>query len=125
MFSESVDDKVTLESAKLAHQAGRLAEAISQYRRFLQSNPQNANAWYFLGMAEMQAKQEVYLAEQKKKKEEYETEKAKRAAFYQANLQNELNSNFNSLTNRVKTERLFRINQFGIYNSDLRCRLGG
>ncbi len=56
MSPESVDDKVPLESAKLAHQAGRLDEALSQYRRFLRSNPRDADAWYFLGMAEMQAK---------------------------------------------------------------------
>jgi protein O-GlcNAc transferase len=56
MSPEFVDDKMTLESAKLAHQAGQIDKAISLYQRFLQSNPRDAHAWYFLGIAEMHAK---------------------------------------------------------------------
>lgn len=69
-------------------------------------------------MAEMQAKQTAYLAEQKKKQEEYDKEKANLLAKYNAIEQNELASNFNTMSAQVKATRLFRLSQFGIFNSD-------
>jgi hypothetical protein len=69
-------------------------------------------------MAEMQAKQAAYLAEQKKKQEDYDKEKEKLLAKYNAVEQNELSSNFNSMSLQTKATRLFSISQFGIFNSD-------
>ena len=69
-------------------------------------------------LAEMQSKQAAYLAEQKKKQEEYDKEKAALFAKYNTAEQNELASNFNTMSAQVKATRLFRIAQFGIYNSD-------
>lgn len=69
-------------------------------------------------VAEMQAKQAAYLAEQKKKQETLEREKAAMAAKYNVMEQNELASNFNAMSMKVKATRLFKIAQFGIFNSD-------
>ena len=69
-------------------------------------------------LAEMQAKQVAYLAEQKKKQEDYDKEKALLFEKYNMAAQNELASNFNSLSIQVKATRLFQVSKFGIYNSD-------
>ncbi len=63
-------------------------------------------------IAEMQTKQSAYLAEQAKKQKEYDEEKARMRE------QNELSSNFNSMSIQVKATRIFNVSQFGIYNSD-------
>lgn len=69
-------------------------------------------------LAEMEAKQATYMAEQKRKQEELETERAKLAAKYNVVAQNELASNFNTISAPVKATRLFSISKFGIFNSD-------
>ncbi|WP_317897333.1 OmpH family outer membrane protein [Aurantibacillus circumpalustris] len=69
-------------------------------------------------MQEMATKQAAYLAEQKKKQEEYDKEKAALREKYNLTQQNELASNFNAMSLNVKATRLFRISQFGIFNSD-------
>lgn len=69
-------------------------------------------------MSEMQAKQAAYLAEQKKKQDEYEKQRAAFLANYNALEQNQLSSNFNTMSFSVKARRLFQVSQFGIYNSD-------
>lgn len=69
-------------------------------------------------LAEMQSKQAVYLAEQKKKQEDYDKEKAALFAKYNTAEQNDIASNFNAMSLQVKATRLFRVSQFGIFNSD-------
>jgi hypothetical protein len=67
---------------------------------------------------EMEAKQATYMAEQKKKEEEYKTERAKLFAKYNVSEQNEIATNFKNMSNDVKATRLFKVSNFGIYNSD-------
>jgi hypothetical protein len=69
-------------------------------------------------LEEMSAKQAAYLIEQKKKQEEYESELAKLRGQYDVIAQNELTSNFNTMSTQVKANRLFAVSRFGIYNSD-------
>jgi hypothetical protein len=69
-------------------------------------------------MDEMKAKQAVYLAEQKKKQEQYDQEKAAMLAKYNMVEQNELASNFNTMSIQVKARRLFQVSRFGVFNSD-------
>jgi protein O-GlcNAc transferase len=54
MATNSGDEKKLLDVAKSAHQGGKFDEAISLYRRYLQANTDDVDAWYFLGIAEMQ-----------------------------------------------------------------------
>ena len=69
-------------------------------------------------IVEMEAKQAAYMAELNRKKDELENEKAKLAAKYNVVQQNELASNFNTMSTSVKATRLFNISKFGIFNSD-------
>jgi hypothetical protein len=69
-------------------------------------------------LEEMTAKQAAYLKEQKRKQQEYENELAKLKGQYDVIAQNELSSNFNTMSNQVKTNRIFAVSSFGIYNSD-------
>lgn len=69
-------------------------------------------------MAEMEAKQQTYLADLKKKKDEYEKERIKLLVAFKQNEQNQLATNFNSMSTQLKTTRLFNISSFGIFNSD-------
>ena len=69
-------------------------------------------------MNEMQVKQAEYLQQQQIKQAEYTKEKARLASIQRAKQQNELNALSGGMSNKTFTERLFRINQFGIYNSD-------
>ena len=69
-------------------------------------------------MDEMQAKQQAYLADLKKKQEQYDQEKAALFAKYNVEAQSDLANNFKTLSTAVKANRLFRISQFGVFNSD-------
>ncbi|MEO6304635.1 MAG: hypothetical protein ABIP51_15855 [Bacteroidia bacterium] len=69
-------------------------------------------------MAEMEAKQTAYLADIKKKKEEYEKEKIKLLVELKQKEQDQLASNFSSMSSTTKASRIFSISQFGIFNSD-------
>lgn len=89
-------------------------QKFSSYEAQLEKRTQEENRL----MLELKAKQAAYLAEQKKKQEDYDREKAAMQAKFNLSEQNELQSNFNNLTLNVKASRLFRISQFGIFNSD-------
>lgn len=89
-------------------------QKLANYQAKLEKRTQEENRL----MNELKAKQSAYLAEQKKKQEEYDREKAAMQAKYDVAGQNELQSNFNALTLNVKANRLFRISQFGVFNSD-------
>lgn len=65
---------------------------------------------------EMESKQKVYMADLKKKEEEYKNEMTKFIA--NRDNQNELSTNFNSMSNQFRAIRIFKISSFGIYNSD-------
>lgn len=69
-------------------------------------------------IAEMQTKQEAYLDRLKKKQDEYEKEKARLVSNYQIQESNDLANNFTTLSQPVRATRLFRISQFGVFNSD-------
>lgn len=69
-------------------------------------------------MNEMKVKQAEYIQQQQLKQVEYAKEKARLASIQRAKQQNELNALSGGMSNKTFTERLFRINQFGIYNSD-------
>ncbi|MDO8998594.1 MAG: OmpH family outer membrane protein [Bacteroidota bacterium] len=69
-------------------------------------------------MAEMAAKQQVYLAELKKKEDEYQKERRLIEDRSRANDQKNLENSFSSLSNSVKAIRVFSISKFGIFNSD-------
>lgn len=69
-------------------------------------------------ISEMEAKQALYIAEQKKKEKEYESERAKLRAKYDVNEQNEIASTFKNMNSQTKATRLFKVSQFGVYNSD-------
>ena len=69
-------------------------------------------------IAEMEAKQAAYLAEQRKKENEYKAERAKLFERYNIADQNELASEFNSLSNSTRAMRIFNVSLFGVYNSD-------
>ncbi|MBL7930365.1 MAG: hypothetical protein JNL60_00600 [Bacteroidia bacterium] len=69
-------------------------------------------------LAEMEAKQRVYLQEQKKKEEELKKERTRLVASTDALAKNELASNFNALDNKSRATRLFSVSKFGIFNSD-------
>ncbi len=56
MATNSGDEKKLLDVAKMAHQEGKYDQAISLYRRYLQVNTSDVDAWYFLGVAEMHLK---------------------------------------------------------------------
>lgn len=90
------------------------AQKLETYQSLLEKRSAEENRL----MQEMANKQAAYLADQKKKQEEYDKEKAALIAKYNVVAQNELASNFNTMSIQVKASRLFRISQFGIYNSD-------
>jgi len=69
-------------------------------------------------IAEMEAKQKEYLAQLQKAKEKYEKERADLVAKMKTQEMNELNNNFNKMSNTVRATRIFNVSQFGIYNSD-------
>lgn len=69
-------------------------------------------------IAEMESKQAAYIAEQKKKEADYNAERAKMLEKYNMTAQNELASNFNSISNQARATRIFNVSRFGIYNSD-------
>ncbi len=69
-------------------------------------------------LAELESKQAMYLAEQKKIKAAYEEERAKKMQSTSQIAENELSSNFNKMSMRVKANRIFTIANFGIFNSD-------
>ncbi len=69
-------------------------------------------------MAEMEAKQKIYLADLKKKQEDYEKEKIKLLVAFKQNEQNQLATNFNTMSMQTKATRIFNVSSFGIYNSD-------
>lgn len=69
-------------------------------------------------MAEMEIKQNTYLADIKKKQEEFNNEQIKLLAAAKQNQENQLATNFNSMSSQTKATRLFSVSQFGIYNSD-------
>ncbi len=69
-------------------------------------------------VAEMEAKQRIYVAEQRKKEEELEKEKAKLLLNEDRIAKADLSANFNSLDNKTRATRLFSVSKFGIYNSD-------
>ncbi|HQQ94823.1 MAG TPA: hypothetical protein PLQ93_09725 [Bacteroidia bacterium] len=67
---------------------------------------------------EMKSKQSLYLAEQKRKKAEYDREKIELERQKLANQQQQYSAGFSDATNSARVERVFRISQFGIFNSD-------
>lgn len=87
---------------------------LADYQKALQKRNADENKL----MDELKLKQAAYLAEQKKKQEQYNKEKAEMLAKYNLDEQLALQSNFQSLSSNNKSLRLFRIAQFGIYNSD-------
>lgn len=68
--------------------------------------------------SELQAKQEAYLAKQAQLKKELEAEQIRLKIEMERNRQQQLTSGFASASNSVKVERVFRINRFGVFNSD-------
>lgn len=87
---------------------------LAEYQKALQKRNADENKL----MDELKLKQAAYLAEQKKKQEQYNKERADMLAKYNLDEQLELQSNFQSLSSGNKSLRLFKIAQFGIYNSD-------
>src|SRR5690606_13413969 len=69
-------------------------------------------------LKEMEAKQAAYLAEQKRKQEEYEKARTEAKLLADRLAQEALNNEFNTVSTQVKAARLFRISNFGIFNSD-------
>lgn len=69
-------------------------------------------------LQEMEAKQAAYMKEQKEKQTELEKLRNNKL-IYEKNLAlNNLSSNFSSMSHQNKTQRIFEVFNFGIYNSD-------
>jgi hypothetical protein len=69
-------------------------------------------------MAEMEAKQAALLAQQRKQEEELKKERALLLAKYNLKEQQELAQNFGNMSNQTRVTRIFRVANFGVYNSD-------
>jgi cell division protein FtsB len=69
-------------------------------------------------VAELKQKQESYLAEQNRKQEEYDKERARLAQLIQQRAEEKRNRDMASASTIVKATRIFRLAEFGIYNSD-------
>jgi len=69
-------------------------------------------------MEELQLKQKQYLSEQKQKQAEFDKEQMRLKMEYEQNRNRQLMAGFNSSGTLSKVERVFRISQFGIFNSD-------
>jgi hypothetical protein len=69
-------------------------------------------------LAEMEKKQQIYLAEQSKLREEAAKERLRLQEESRTVATAQLAGNFKNLSNQAKTSRLFDIGRFGIYNSD-------
>lgn len=85
-------------------------QKFNDYQAFVEKRIANEKTL----MAEMEAKQQAYLAELKKKKEEMRLleDRSRQQDI------NNLSTNFNNFSNQVKTLRVFSVSRFGIYNSD-------
>lgn len=68
--------------------------------------------------SELQAKQDAYLARQAQLQKELDAEQIRLRNAMENQRMRELNAGFASATVSGKVERVFRINRFGIYNSD-------
>lgn len=89
-------------------------EQFASYSRLLQER-QNKEKQL---MEELQLKQKQYLSEQKRKQEEYDKEQLRLKIENEQNRNRQLMAGFSSSGTLSKVERVFRISQFGIYNSD-------
>jgi len=69
-------------------------------------------------VAEMELKQANYLKQQKEKQIELENERKKLLAEAKNQQINQLNNNFKQMNSQTKTQRIFEVFNFGIYNSD-------
>jgi hypothetical protein len=102
-------------------QAGDFEKAQQRYEKQFQSYQQKLQMREEQEqrlLKEMQSKQEIYFAQQKIKKEEYEKEQMRQALLYRESQTRQLTSGFSAASNASKAERVFKINQFGIFNSD-------
>lgn len=68
--------------------------------------------------AEMNQKQQAYMAKLNAKREELDRQRIADLALQRERQEKELAANFNSLSTQAKATRLFNVAQFGIYNSD-------